>query len=181
MAYSVDAFNDEPRNPHGPSLIVPRLHLSDYTIAYDEKELKRLRVTHLVTAMDVSPPYHPELPQLKRLHVPIEDDPRLNIAAHFDQTTQFIREALADESSVVVVHCFMGVSRSATLVAAYLIGTSETRLTVKQAIQMLQKKRSVVNPNDGFVRQLKAFAARRDNIQSYRLESVLSLLTADQQ
>jgi len=155
---------DKPRNPHGPSLIIPRLYLSDYTIAYDEKELKRLRVTHLVSALGVSPgppegyPL-PDMPHLKRLRVPVEDSPRVNISAYFDRTTEFIREALADETSVVVVHCFMGISRSATLVAAYLIATSETRITAKQAIQLLQKKRTIVNPNAGFVRQLKAFTA----------------------
>lgn len=111
MTNGVDASIDvdEPRNPHGSSLIIPRLYLSDYTIAYDEKELKRLRVTHLVSALGVSPgppegyPL-PDMPHLKRLRVPVEDSPRVNISAYFDRTTEFIREALADETSVVVVN-----------------------------------------------------------------------------
>jgi protein-tyrosine phosphatase len=51
-----------------------------------------------------------------------------------------------------LVHCFAGVSRSATLVAAYLCTTKG--YNYDQALTYLKTKRSIVNPSFGFVAQL---------------------------
>ena len=51
----------------------------------------------------------------------------------------------------VFVHCFQGISRSATLVIVYLM--MYRKFTVEQAIKKIRKKRPVF-PNDGFLKQL---------------------------
>jgi atypical dual specificity phosphatase len=50
------------------------------------------------------------------------------------------------------VHCLQGISRSATLVCAYLVATTPMRAT--EAISHVQAKRGIVAPNLGFRRQL---------------------------
>ena len=54
----------------------------------------------------------------------------------------------------VLVHCAAGVSRSATLVLAYLIGFQD--MTLLAAHAHLKAARSVIRPNNGFWRQLVA-------------------------
>ena len=50
----------------------------------------------------------------------------------------------------------MGVSRSATVVCAYLIAAME--MTPDEALAAVKKKREIVNPNIGFMFQLDDYA-----------------------
>jgi len=55
----------------------------------------------------------------------------------------------------VFVHCVAGKSRSAALTIAYLMRTEKT--TLKQAFYHVKSRRSLIMPNDGFMRQLLDF------------------------
>jgi atypical dual specificity phosphatase len=50
----------------------------------------------------------------------------------------------------------MGISRSASVVAAYIIATRG--ITASEAIEFLRKKRPIVCPNIGFRRQLENYS-----------------------
>lgn len=60
--------------------------------------------------------------------------------------------------SVFKVHCKQGISRSATVVCAYLIATTD--LSAREAIVHVQSIRGIVCPNIGFRRQLEQYATR---------------------
>jgi len=55
----------------------------------------------------------------------------------------------------VLVHCEMGVSRSATVVLAYLVRYHG--MSRDEAYLAVRKRRPMVNPNPGFWKQLEAF------------------------
>jgi protein-tyrosine phosphatase len=82
----------------------------------------------------------------------IDDSPLENIYVHFDSVHLIIRKALS-EGRRVLVHCAAGVSRSVTLVAAYLI--AEKQITAAAALALILKRRERANPNTGFIRQLR--------------------------
>ena len=91
-----------------PSLIVPRLYLSNIFTARNAKKLKALGVTHVVSVIDQDPELPQSLP-LKTLHIPLADTMDSNILQYLDTTTTFIRDALAEnETNVVLVRppCF---------------------------------------------------------------------------
>ncbi|CAF4179134.1 unnamed protein product, partial [Adineta steineri] len=90
------------------------------------------------------------------LNIELLDVPETNISKVFTQTNQFIEQALADHGCVLV-HCNAGISRSASIVLAYLIGIH--RMQYEEAYQLLRKARVNIRPNDGFVRQLNEYAA----------------------
>src|SRR6266581_4345105 len=50
----------------------------------------------------------------------------------------------------------MGISRSATVVCAYLVATA--RMTPHEALVAVRAKRGIVSPNMGFLRQLDEYA-----------------------
>jgi len=56
----------------------------------------------------------------------------------------------------VLVHCVQGVSRSASVCAAYLV--AHRGMTCDAALAFIKAKRPVVNPNEGFRRQLQQYA-----------------------
>ncbi|KAA1469059.1 phosphatases II [Dentipellis sp. KUC8613] len=139
--------------------IVPRLYLTDYFTVRNEEVLKRLRITHVVSVIEYAPALPELLPVDNRVHIPIMDRPEADLLSHLDMTTAFIRDTLAEnEQNRVMVHCFQGISRSATVVCAYLMATMD--MTPTQAVSYVKAKRGIVSPNIGFLRQLNAYAAR---------------------
>ncbi|KAM3131211.1 hypothetical protein pb186bvf_016669 [Paramecium bursaria] len=73
------------------------------------------------------------------------------IKKYFDESRAFIDESR--KVGNVLVHCFVGVSRSATIVIAYLMLTCNYTLT--QAMNYIMQARPLINPNPGFLRQLQ--------------------------
>ena len=91
--------------------------------------------------------------QLRQVLADVETE---DVGSHFPAAVAFISSALEKPTGRVLVHCGAGVSRSAALVAAYLIATR--RVAAARAVADLQALRSCVAPNAGFLRQLDAFA-----------------------
>lgn len=52
-----------------------------------------------------------------------------------------------------MVHCHMGQSRSAAVVVAYVM--RQDNIDVERAIDRVKRRRPVVRPNEGFVKQLR--------------------------
>jgi atypical dual specificity phosphatase len=61
----------------------------------------------------------------------------------------------------ILIHCFMGASRSASLVTYYLM--KELNMTMDEAITFLKEKRSIVNINTTFAQELEESMIRPDN------------------
>jgi hypothetical protein len=55
----------------------------------------------------------------------------------------------------------MGISRSTTVVIAYLIAT--TKMTPHEALALVQSKRTIVRPNRGFMSQLQEYHSTCSN------------------
>jgi len=83
--------------------------------------------------------------------IPLEDDENQDIRSHFEETSEWIERARV-KGELVIVHCAAGVSRSATIVLAYLM--SKERMKLKDAFAFVKKKRPVISPNSGFLFQL---------------------------
>jgi atypical dual specificity phosphatase len=91
------------------------------------------------------------------MQIKLEDLPFAELVAHLPRTTTFIRDALtSNPESRVLVHCAEGVSRSVSVVAAYLM--AEYGWLPNDALEYIRTKRVVANPNFGFVQQLHEYA-----------------------
>ncbi|ELP91980.1 dual specificity protein phosphatase, putative [Entamoeba invadens IP1] len=88
----------------------------------------------------------------QKLQISIEDSSYENIEKHFEGCITFIEQ----NPKPVLVHCEMGVSRSASIVIAYLMKTQKK--TLKESYDFVKAKRTWINPNNGFWCQLYHFA-----------------------
>ncbi|XP_042901866.1 dual specificity protein phosphatase 3 [Parasteatoda tepidariorum] len=84
------------------------------------------------------------------LGVPAVDHMSYSISEHFNEALVFIKGAVTTERSILV-HCVEGISRSATLVLAYLV--KEVGMNLQEAIRSVRQRREIL-PNDGFLLQL---------------------------
>lgn len=148
----------DPNYDRSATLILPRLYLSDFFTARNEIEMTKLGITHMVSVME---PRTTTMPDVVRYLVPVADRWDADILNYLDGTTEFIRTALAeDENNKVLVHCFQGISRSATVVCAYVIAQAANGMTAAEAIDFVRAKRGIICPNDGFRTQLAIYSER---------------------
>ncbi|KAG2374315.1 hypothetical protein C9374_010885 [Naegleria lovaniensis] len=84
-------------------------------------------------------------------NIPVRDSEDENISLYFEKCFQFIEMAKREQRKVLV-HCFMGMSRSACLVVACLMKFKEWSL--EKAFQYVKKKRPSIEINCGFMKQL---------------------------
>lgn len=90
-------------------------------------------------------------PGMERLFLNIRDSDKENIAMLFEPACEFIQRAKA-AGKRILVHCMAGRSRSATLVIAFLMRSSN--MTLHDAFVFVKQKRPIVYPNIGFWLQL---------------------------
>ena len=73
---------------------------------------------------------------------------------HLKIGTDFIHQQLKD-NKCTMVHCWAGVSRSSTMIIAYLM--KYQGFIFRDALTFVRKKRSKIHPNGSFVSELKIF------------------------
>ena len=82
-----------------------------------------------------------------------EDASFYDIAAHFEETSEFIEKSLLSNGRVMV-HCREGYSRAPTVVCAYFM--MKRRMRLMDALKMINDQRKIC-PNVGFLEQLIEF------------------------
>ncbi len=92
---------------------------------------------------------------MKSLKIIANDLPNNNLIKHFDHCFELIDKEINENNGKVLVHCYAGISRSATIVCGYVM--KKYKLIANEAIIRVKTKRSKTNPNKGFVKQLKLY------------------------
>eukprot|EP00753_Platysulcus_tardus_P015869 PLAT5321.2.p1 GENE.PLAT5321.2~~PLAT5321.2.p1 ORF type:complete len:268 (-),score=14.82 PLAT5321.2:72-875(-) len=121
--------------------------------------LEAAGITHVLTANGQPPRLllamaARKMTALQNLVLELDDEPEEDIASTFPTAIAFIQKALA-EGGGVLVHCTAGISRSCTIVCAYLMATQ--RISVEEALHVVRSARKWVKPNPGFIAQLTQY------------------------
>lgn len=135
--------------------IAKGLYLGNWAAATDAETLKAYKIRDVI-CINVTPKTTADYATYKRngiehLYLYFEDDKTSNLLATFDLVTQRIALDL-NKGKNVLVHCTAGISRSCTIVLAYLMRYKG--MSLDQALTAVRAVRGFVNPNAGFLEQL---------------------------
>ena len=132
--------------------IMSGLYLGNINSVYDHKKLKELGITHIISVLAGFEPPFPN--DFEYLVINALDTTNTILHKNFKTSNQFIEEAF-ENNGKVLVHCMAGRSRSATILAAYII--SKFGMNTETAIKSMQSKRNIVQPNNYFMSQLNNY------------------------
>ncbi|XP_015192384.1 dual specificity protein phosphatase 26 [Lepisosteus oculatus] len=131
----------------------PGLYIGDQDIAADRRELTKLGITHILNCAHSKwrgGAEHYQGMNITYQGIEAHDSPTFDMSVNFYPAAEFIHKALSSGGKILV-HCAVGVSRSATLVLAYLM--IRQNMTLVEAIKTVKDHRGII-PNRGFLRQL---------------------------
>ncbi|XP_060105327.1 protein phosphatase Slingshot homolog 1 isoform X2 [Heteronotia binoei] len=132
-----------------PSLIFDHLYLGSEWNASNLEELRGSGVDYILNVTREIDNFFPGLFAYHNIRV--YDEETTDLLAHWNEAYHFINKAKKNHSKCLV-HCKMGVSRSASTVIAYAM--KEFGWSLEKAYNYVKQKRSIARPNAGFMRQL---------------------------
>lgn len=132
------------------SEVIPGLYLSSLSALYNKSTLHNYNIKTVLSVMSQRPLIQ-KFSGLSYHFFSIDDTDESDLLTHFTQTNVIISRSL-DRNENILVHCFVGSSRSATIVVAYLM--HNFKIGFSDAIEFVCKRRSVIAPNKGFLIQL---------------------------
>ncbi|KAG8434855.1 hypothetical protein GDO86_012991 [Hymenochirus boettgeri] len=135
-----------------PSEIFPYLFLGTEWNASNLEELQKNKVSHILNVTREIDNFFPEM--FTYLNIRVLDEENTDLMQYWMETHGFISSA-RQQGTNVLVHCKMGVSRSASTVIAYAM--KEYEWTLETAISHVKERRSIIQPNAGFLRQLQTY------------------------
>lgn len=134
------------------SEILPNLFLGPMGITYDKDFLQEYRITHVLSLFEE---HHRTVAMMtfdiESLCFQLYDKDDEPIGDYFEKGCNYIHKAITS-GGAVYVHCFAGISRSPTMVAAYLI--RHHNMTATEALDFIRERRPKISPNDGFCKAL---------------------------
>ncbi|VEL22925.1 unnamed protein product [Protopolystoma xenopodis] len=145
--------------------VTDHLYLSSLN-ALTPDRLRQNEITLLVSAMIDPPPAALRSAVANSLHISVEDVESTNLGVHFDRVADRIA-AEARRGGRALVHCMAGISRSTSLVLAYLV--RHRGMSLAEAYQLVRSVRPCVQPNPSFWRQLVDYEERLRGGRSVRL------------
>jgi predicted protein tyrosine phosphatase len=148
------------RNAEDLDKVAERLYVGALDAAEKATVLKKYNITHVVSIL--SPAGGGAVSLLQHIGISyrrflLEDEEHADITQFFGPTFRFVNRALRknNSSTNVLIHCFMGISRSSTLACSYLMRTHQWSATA--ALEHIRQSRLEASPNPGFLQQLQQF------------------------
>ena len=129
--------------------ITDKIFLGDIDGATDFDYFSKEKINNVLSIINKPHEYQKE-DKINHKVIPIDDFDDVNIIKYFKECIEFIEKA-----DKVFIHCMCGISRSSTIVIAYLMW--KAHCSYYDAYFFVKNRRPFIDPNDGFVKQLKIF------------------------
>ncbi|KAJ8915057.1 hypothetical protein NQ315_014312 [Exocentrus adspersus] len=144
-----------------PTEIFEHVYLGSEWNASNYEELQSNRIGYILNVSKEIDNFFPGA--FDYLNVRVYDDETTDLLKHWDNTFKYITKA-KDKGSKVLVHCKMGVSRSASVVIAYAMKAYSWDFNT--ALKHVKAKRSCIKPNLSFLTQLETYQGILDAMKN---------------
>lgn len=136
-----------------PTHIIDNIYLGNAYNASNYSNLKKLNIGLIINITNEIPNYYKN--DFKYLNIKIDDKNGCNIRQHFSKVLDKINSFNDNnlDKKNILIHCFMGSSRSATLSCIYI--SDKYGKNIEESISYVKKKRPVVNINVTFIENMK--------------------------
>lgn len=141
--------------PYPVEIVPGKLYMGNYIQACNQQIQKDLKIRAHVNVSEEVDTFFPDDSD-KVLQISVPDSPEADMSPFFSDICHFVDSHIHQEA--VLVFSTLGISRCSTAVLAYLIHSC--RLYLKNAWSYLQKCKSNMRPNRGFVEQLSEWETR---------------------
>ena len=155
--------------------IIPHLFISNWFASNNIDIIKAYNIKAVITLETHSKP-HDILSYYKNnnidfMYIYLYDIPDANIYNFFDSSYDFINSHIKNRENVLV-HCYAGISRSASIILNYMckflyihndLKNENPTDVVNKCLEYAKNKRPIINPNPGFLNQLKIKATEYRN------------------
>jgi protein-tyrosine phosphatase len=128
--------------------ILPNLYLSKFPTQIP------LKITHVLNMCTHA---HPPDPSRAYFHISLNDID--NIKPHIPHILEYINNALQKNGNVLV-HCALGINRSAAAIVSYLCHRNQTSSSA--ALEFLKEKKRDVKPSALFLKQIDQLFHREE-------------------
>lgn len=131
------------------SKIFDFLYLGSEWNATNLEEMTENQITHVLNVTREIDNFYPAV--FTYLNIREYDTEETDLLKYWDRTFHFISDC-QEGGGRVLVHCKMGISRSAATVAAFAMKFYGWSLA--RTLELIETKRNIVKPNEGFLAQL---------------------------
>ncbi|XP_043484347.1 probable dual specificity protein phosphatase DDB_G0283417 [Leptopilina heterotoma] len=129
--------------------IISGLYLSSQDPVMSEELLLKYSIKNILS-IGIQVPV--KFNSIRYYFIEILDLPEFDIFQCLKQCLEIIDNCCCHGDENILVHCNAGISRSPTIVIAYLM--AREKLTFHDAFQRVKLQRERIKPNEGFIRQL---------------------------
>ena len=144
-----------------PTKIVDNIYLGNAYNASNFNQLDEFNITTIINVTNEIPNYFEELEEFSYLKIPIDDTNSNTLLSFFDKINEYIKNNEREKTKTNILnHCYMGSSRSATVIIAYLV--KKYNFSLQQALELVKEKRRVVNINTKFWNDLETYFSNLD-------------------
>jgi protein-tyrosine phosphatase len=148
---------------HSAQEIIPRVWLGSRKVALNQDWIKEHNITHVLNIGSDPVLEGERVSNVSYLRWEISDSPDADIQSLFLPVSEVMHKVLATTTTTtgsltarILLHCHMGISRSCTILCAYLMQVIPL-MTATEALEYVKRIRPMVDPNIGFRHQLIQF------------------------
>lgn len=154
-----------------------RIFLGDLSAAADPDNLAEAKITHNLNVLGrhlmrfrEGAFNKPQVASIRYFAIDIADNASVPIGGFFKPVCRWIDDVLAaSPDHRVLINCLAGVSRSATLTTAFIM--HHKKLRTREALLFVQTKRTIICPNEGFMKALKEWEAHLFDGGAWRFDT----------
>lgn len=147
------ASSTSKNNQELAEIVDKKLYLGNMKQACDIEVINKYGITHILNVTNDQPNFFQNMSNISYSRLSLEDSSFNDVIQHLPTAFNFIDEAINNKDSAILVHCLAGVSRSSTVVIAYLM--ARRGFSLDTAHDHVRVRKSDIWPNFGFMEQLR--------------------------